>query len=81
MATADLTCRELVELVTDYLDDAMPPWERRRFEQHLGECRVCPSYVEQLRATLRVLGRLTEHDVPEPARTALIWAFRAWKSA
>jgi len=77
----DLTCRELVELVTDYLEGALAPGERRRFERHLGACSVCPRYVDQLRATVRVLGRLHEDDVPEPARDALLHAFRDWKSA
>ena len=82
MATVDdLTCRELVALVTDYLEGALTLDERRRFERHLGECRVCPRYVEQLRTTIRVLGRLGEDDVPEPARGALLAAFRAWKTA
>jgi anti-sigma factor RsiW len=82
MATVDdLTCRELVELVTDYLEEALTLGERRRFERHLGTCSVCPRYVEQLRATIRVLGRLHEDDVPEPARSMLLDAFRAWKTA
>jgi anti-sigma factor RsiW len=75
----DLTCRELVELVTDYLEGALTPGQRRRFERHLGTCSACPRYVEQLRATIRVLGRLAEDDVPGPARGALLEAFRAWK--
>jgi anti-sigma factor RsiW len=82
MATDDdLTCRELVELVTDYLEGALSPAERHRFERHLGSCMVCPYYLEQLRTTVRVLGRLGEDDVPEPARAALLAAFRAWKTA
>jgi hypothetical protein len=82
MATdGDLTCRELVELVTDYLEGALSLVERHRFEIHLGTCKVCPRYVEQLRTTVRVLGRLGEDDVPEPAKTALLDAFRAWKTA
>jgi anti-sigma factor RsiW len=82
MATNDdLTCRELVELVTDYLEGALSPAERHRFEWHLGSCSVCPRYVEQLRTTIRILGHLGEDDVPEPARTALLDAFRAWKMA
>ena len=80
MATVDdLTCRELVELVTDYLEGALPLVDRRRFEHHLGTCSICPRYVEQLRATIRVLGRLGEDDLPEPARSALLAAFRTWK--
>jgi anti-sigma factor RsiW len=81
MATVDdLTCRELVELVTDYLEGAMTLGERRRFERHLETCSVCPRYVEQLRATISVLGRIYEDDVPEPARAVLLEAFRAWKT-
>jgi anti-sigma factor RsiW len=81
MATVDdLTCRELVELVTDYLEGALKPGERQRFEHHLEGCSVCPRYVEQLRATIRVLGRLHEDDVPVLARDALLDAFRAWKT-
>jgi anti-sigma factor RsiW len=75
----DLTCRELVELVTDYLEGALPPAERSRFESHLRACRVCLRYVDQLRTTVLVLGRLTEDDVPEPARDALLATFRTWK--
>jgi len=82
MATVDdMTCRELVELVTDYLEGALTPGEHQRFEHHLGGCTVCPRYVEQLRATIRVLGRLQEDDVPEPARDVLLETFRCWKAA
>jgi anti-sigma factor RsiW len=82
MATVDdLTCRELVALVTNYLEGALTLGERSRFERHLGTCSVCPRYVEQLRATVRVLGKLGEDDVPSPARSALLEAFRAWKKS
>ena len=81
MADADLTCRELVELVTDYLQGALSPAARARFKRHLRSCAVCPRYVDQLRASVRVLGRLREDDLPEPARGALLAAFRTWKTA
>ena len=81
MVTDDLTCRELVELVTDYLEGALSAGERRRFELHLHSCVVCPRYVDQLRTTVRVLGRLREGDVTEPARAMLLAAFRTWKTA
>jgi anti-sigma factor RsiW len=81
MVTDDgLTCRELVELVTDYLEGALPLDEQQSFEEHVRSCAVCPRYVEQLRATIRVLGRLHEDDLSEPARKALLGAFRARKS-
>ena len=79
MENDDLTCRELVELVAEYLDDALPPAERTRFEQHLVSCRVCPRYVDQLRFTIQLVGRLTEDDLPVPARESLLTAFRTWK--
>lgn len=81
MADADLTCRELVELVTHYLEGALSPAAHARFERHLRSCAACPRYVDQLRATVRALGRLREDDLPEPARGALLTAFRTWKTA
>ncbi len=82
MATDDdLTCRELVELVTDYLEGTLRLAERRCFEKHVHSCAVCPRYVEQCRATVRVLGRLGEENLKEPVRNSLLTAFRTWKSA
>lgn len=75
----DLTCQELVELVTEYLEDALEPGERARFEAHLSGCVVCPRYVEQLRETTRLVGHLTERDLVAPVRDALMAAFGAWK--
>jgi anti-sigma factor RsiW len=74
-----LSCQELVEVVTDYLEARLPPAARARFEAHLGECDGCVAYVEQLRQTIRVAGRARVEDVPEPARKALLEAFRGWK--
>jgi len=73
------SCQELVELVTDYLESRLAPAARARFEAHLGGCDGCVAFVEQLRQTVRVAGRAREDDVPEPARKALLEAFRGWK--
>jgi hypothetical protein len=81
MGSDDLTCRELAELVTDYLEEALSLPDRRRFEQHVRSCRVCPVYLEQMRLTIRTLGRLTEDDVPTSALAPLLGAFRRWKCA
>ena len=82
MATDDdLTCRELVELVTEYLEGALPLPDRRRFERHVRSCLVCPRYVEQIRTTIHALGRLGEENLKEPVRSTLLAAFRTWKSA
>lgn len=53
----ELTCQELVERLTDYLDDALPPAERARLEQHLDECLGCERYAEQLRITIALIAR------------------------
>jgi anti-sigma factor RsiW len=71
-----LVCREFVELVTDYLEGALPDHERSRFEAHLAECDGCTAYLEDMR---RLVGSL--HDLPEPppdpgTREALLRAFR-----
>jgi anti-sigma factor RsiW len=75
----DYPCRQLVEAVTDYLEGTMPARERARLERHLKACEGCEAYVEQIRRTIELTGRLTEADVeamaPE-AREALLMAFR-----
>jgi Putative zinc-finger len=75
----DLTCRELVELVTDYLEDRLDGSERARFEMHLIYCAPCDEYLGQLRRTLAVLPRLAEEDLEPAMRDDLLRAFRDWK--
>jgi anti-sigma factor RsiW len=77
--TQPLTCQELVELVTDYLEGALSRADRRRFEQHLDVCPGCVIYVEQIRETVRLTGRLREDDLAPAARDALLAQFRNWK--
>lgn len=74
-----LSCRELVELVTDYFEGALDERHRRLFEAHIAACKGCTRYVEQLRATIRVTGSLTPDDLSPQAEQALLEAFRAWK--
>lgn len=74
-----LSCRELVELVTDYLEGALPPAQRRRFDAHLAECTGCVAYLRQMTDTLRAAGRIPEESLSEGAREELLRAFRAWK--
>jgi anti-sigma factor RsiW len=73
-----LTCQQVVELVTDYLDGAMEPRRRARFEAHLAGCDGCTNYLEQFRTTVSVVGRLDTSDVPEPVMAELLVAFRGW---
>jgi anti-sigma factor RsiW len=74
-----LSCRELVELVTDYLEGALPRRERARFEEHLDRCDGCWAYVEQMRHTIALTGRLGVDLSPE-AKAALLEAFRGWNA-
>ena len=75
----EMPCRELVELVTDYLEGRLMPRDRARFEAHLAECEYCETYLEQMRQTIRVLGRLPEESLSIEARDALLAAFRDWR--
>jgi anti-sigma factor RsiW len=75
----ELSCRDLVELVTDYLENALPQAERARFEEHLIACPGCQTYFEQMRQTIDVLGRVTEESLEPAARDQLLDLFRNWK--
>ena len=74
-----ITCQEVVELVTDYLDGALSPDMTSLFEQHLNFCEGCVWYVGELRTTVAAVGRIQEEDVPEHTREQLVAAFRDWK--
>ena len=78
--TEELTCRELVTLVTEYVEDALPPSARERFERHLDGCRGCRNHLDQVQTTVRIVGRLECDDLSAEARAALLAAFRTWKS-
>jgi len=78
-AALEMTCRELVELVTGYLEGKLPPAERRRFEEHLAGCPGCEIYLAQMRLTLRLLGRLGEESLTPYSKEVLLRAFRDWR--
>jgi anti-sigma factor RsiW len=77
---AELTCAELVELVTDYLEGRLPAGERRRFDEHLTGCDGCTAYVEQMRATIAVTGRVPAPELSSEAEERLLDAFRGWRA-
>jgi anti-sigma factor RsiW len=77
--TNDLPCQELVELVTDYLENRLPVGMRVRFEAHLAQCSACRVYLEQMRQTIRALGRLPTESIEPEARDRLLDVFRDWK--
>jgi anti-sigma factor RsiW len=76
---AHLNCRELVELVTAYLEGDLSIGERKRFDAHLSGCEGCTMYVEQMRRTIELTGTLSVDDVSQEAQEALLRAFRDWK--
>ncbi|HEY7076202.1 MAG TPA: zf-HC2 domain-containing protein [Solirubrobacteraceae bacterium] len=79
MTEAGLPCIEVVELVSDYLDGELDPETRRRVEEHLALCPPCRVYVEQVRETVRALGRLPADGLPEHAVVELEAAFAAFR--
>ena len=75
----ELSCQELVELVTDYLEGRLPVGERTLFEQHLVYCDWCRVYLEQMRQTIRMAGNVNEESLSPRTREELVRLFRDWK--
>jgi anti-sigma factor RsiW len=78
-STEHITCQEVVDLVTDYLEGALDARDAALFEQHLNFCEGCVWYVDQIRKTASLAGRVREVEVPPDVRDRLIAAFRDWK--
>ena len=78
MTARALTCHEVIDLLTDYVEDALPAEERGRVEAHLATCDGCTAYLEQVRETIRLTGMLTEEQVPDEDKHRLLAAFRDW---
>ena len=75
-----LVCQEVVELVTNYLEGALPPADHRRFEAHLAGCPHCTEYLAQMRETIRLAGRVTPEDLTPAMRTDLTDLYRRWRA-
>ena len=75
----ELPCRDLVELVTEYLEDRLSAVDRARFDAHLAECDACRAFMDQFRQTIRTLGRLPEESLSPQARATMLAAFRGWR--
>jgi len=76
-----LTCEELVELVTEYLETALSPADRARFEEHMMTCPSCQAHLDQMKGTIETVGRLSMDGLPPAAERDLLEAFRDWKPA
>src|SRR5262249_994577 len=75
-----LACQELVELVTDYLEGALSDTDRERFEAHIAACGHCTAYVEQMRRTVELTGKVTTQSLSPESERELLAAFRDWKA-
>lgn len=73
-----LTCQELVELVTEYLEGALDPTDRARFEEHVMTCPPCHAHIDQMRKTIELIGRVPESSLSSSAEQDLLEAFRGW---
>lgn len=76
-----MSCRQIVDAITAYLEGTMPASDRVRFEAHLDECVHCRAYLEQMRETIAALGSLREQDLSPETRSGLLEAFRSWRGA
>jgi anti-sigma factor RsiW len=77
MPPVAMNCRTIVELVTDYLEGALPAEERAAIEAHLAGCDGCAAHLEQMRTTIRLTGMLAEEQIPLETRQALRGVFRS----
>ena len=76
----DMSCKELVELVTDYLEGALSFANEQRFDLHIGKCDWCKLYIDQIRLTIKATGKLTEGSIDPHAKEELLAVFRGWKN-
>jgi predicted anti-sigma-YlaC factor YlaD len=76
----EVTCRQFVELVTDYFEGELEGRTLSQVEEHLVMCDWCVTYVEQMRATIGLLGGLGDPGSPEPSESVLA-VLRARRSA
>ena len=76
----ELVCQAMVELITDYLEGALPRSQRRRFDAHIAGCEHCSEYLEQMRATIRATGQLRAEDLTPEMREEFGALYRRWRS-
>ena len=79
MSDQDLNCDELVELVTEYLEGGLSEADRGRFEGHIRLCSGCANYLDQIRVTIEIAGRVTPEDLSAETKSTLLMAFRGWQ--
>lgn len=76
-----LMCRQVVELITEYLEGALDNVDRQRLEAHLADCPHCTEYLRQFRLTIDAMGRIEPEELDDEARTDLVDLYRRWRTA
>ena len=75
-----MTCQQMTELVTDYLEGKMSFFQRLQFQMHVGMCKPCRRYLAQMKTTVSTLGELPEDfEIPTEIKQELLASFRDWK--
>lgn len=74
-----LSCRDITELVTDFLEGRMSLADRVRFHFHVGMCKPCRAYLQQMKLTIATLGQLPDEPPPDDVRDELLRRFKRWK--
>lgn len=75
-----MNCRQVVELMTDYIEGDLSTVDRARFEDHIAGCDGCRAYLAQLQTARRIMGKLADEPVPAGVEKELLEAFRSWRS-
>jgi anti-sigma factor RsiW len=75
----ELSCQQVVEIITDYLEDALDPRDRLHVEEHLALCPGCKVYLDQMRSTVRALGHIPVDTLSQRAQADLMLAFRQFR--
>ena len=74
-----LCCRDLTELVTEYLERRLALWDRLRFQMHVVMCGHCRAYLKQMQVTVDALGEMPDEPIPDDVREQLLQQFRTWE--
>jgi anti-sigma factor RsiW len=75
----ELTCKELTEWITNYLEGCLPQAEHARLELHLSNCEGCQTYLAQMRLTVQSLGSKPRVEIPPALESELLQVFRSWR--
>jgi hypothetical protein len=73
-----LTCQEMVELMTDYLEAGLSKRNARKFERHLSGCDHCTEFLRQIRTTIALTGAVATDELSAQRERELTALFQRW---